>query len=144
MVSAHGDYHPSRPLWFSGQVATKWVDERFDGGLSSIYSAYRLGGRWIYDITEKWNIGAQANLLFSPQGGSRQSPIGVEAGYLIRQNLWVTAGYNGTGFSDRDLQGAGYINRGVYVRLRFKFDQTLFCGDDPAVNKSLIPDGSWP
>ena len=142
VISAHGDYHPRRPLWFSGRIAAKWVDERFDGGLSSTYSAYLLGGRWIYDITEKWNIGAQANLLFSPQGGSRQSAVGVEAGYLIRQNLWVTAGYNWTGFSDRDLQGAGYTNRGAYVRLRFKFDETLFRGDDPAVNKSLIPDGS--
>ena len=139
VISTHADYHPSRPVWVTGRVAAKWVNERFDGGIASTYSALLLGGRWVYDITEKWNIGAQANLLMSPQGGSRQSAVGVEAGYLIRQNLWITTGYNWTGFSDRELQGAGYTNRGVYVRLRFKFDETLFRGDDPEVNRSLIP-----
>ena len=141
VVSTHADYHPSRPLWLTGRVAAKWVRERFDGNLTSTYTALLVGGRIVYDITEKWNLGAQANVLMSPQGGSRQSAVGVEAGYLLRQNLWVTAGYNWTGFSDNELQGAGYTNRGVYVRLRFKFDETLFRGDDPGTNKSLIPAG---
>lgn len=139
VVSMHADYHPSRPLWLTGRIAAKWVDERFDGGLSSTYSAYLVGGRVVYDLTEKWNVGVQANMLFSPQGDARQSAVGVEAGYLLRQNLWLTAGFNFTGFSDRELQGAGYTNRGFYVRLRFKFDETLFRGDDPAINRSLPP-----
>ena len=139
VFSTHADYHPSRPVWYTGRIAAKLVDEKFEGGLSSKYNAFLVGARWIYDITEKWNVGAQANVMFSPQGSTRQSAVGVEAGYLIRQNLWITAGYNWTGFSDRDLQGAGYTNRGIYVRLRFKFDETLFRGDDPTVNKSLVP-----
>jgi len=139
VLSTHADYHPSRPVWITGRFAAKWVNENFDGGISSSYSAFLLGARWVHDITEKWNIGAQANVLWSPQGNSRQPAVGVEAGYLIRQNLWVTVGYNWTGFSDRELQGAGYTNRGVYVRLRFKFDETLLRGGDPATNKSLPP-----
>jgi hypothetical protein len=141
VVSVHADYHPSRPLWYTGRVAAKWVNEKFDAGVSSSYTALLVGARVIYDITEKWNIGAQANVMYSPQGNSRQTAMGVEAGYLIRQNLWVTAGYNVTGFSDNELQGAGYTNRGFYVRLRFKFDETLFRGDDPSVNRSLSPIG---
>jgi hypothetical protein len=141
VVSLHGDYHPSRPLWLTGRVAGKIVRETFDGGVSSNYSAFLIGGRVVRDISEKWNVGAQGNLMVSPQGGTRQSAVGVEAGYLIRQNLWVTAGYNWSGFSDRELQGAGYTNRGFYVRLRFKFDETLFAGDDPAVNRALAPRG---
>jgi len=136
VVSVHGDYHPSRPLWVTGRLAAKWVRERFDAGLSSTYTALLLGARAVYDVTEKWNLGVQANILLSPQGGSRQSAVGVEAGYLVRQNLWVTAGYNWTGFSDKELQGAGYTNRGIYVRLRLKFDETLFRGDDMGPGKS--------
>ena len=144
VVSLHADYHPSRPLWYTGRVAAKWVGEKFDGGITSSYTAMLLGGRVIYDISEKWNVGAQANIMYSPQGRSRQTAVGVEAGYLIRQNLWVTAGYNVTGFSDNELQGAGYTNRGVYVRLRFKFDETLFSADDPSVNRSLSPMSGGP
>ena len=141
VVSMHADYHPSRPLWYNGRVAAKWVGERFDGGISSSYTAMLVGARVIYDITEKWNIGAQANIMYSPQGHAKQTAVGVEAGYLVRQNLWVTAGYNVTGFSDNELQGAGYTNKGFYVRLRFKFDETLFRGEDPNVNRTLVPTG---
>ena len=56
----------------------------------------------------------------------------------VRESLWLSAGYNRVGFSaDRDLAGYEYTQRGAYVRLRFKFDETLFDGGDPAVNRSL-------
>ncbi|MDB5806437.1 MAG: hypothetical protein JWN73_3759 [Betaproteobacteria bacterium] len=144
VISGNIDYHPSRPLWLNGRVAAKWVGEHFDGDVYSSYTAMLVGGRAVYDLTEKWDIGAQANVMYSPQGHSTQTAIGVEAGYLLRQNLWVTAGFNFTGFSDRELDGAGYTNRGIYIRLRFKFDENLFHGDDPVVNRSLTPMNASP
>ena len=64
-----------------------------------------------------------------------QSPL---LGYLLATNLWLSAGYNRSGFAaDRDLAGYEYTQRGAYLRLRFKFDETLFQGQDPAVNRSL-------
>ncbi|HEY4370851.1 MAG TPA: hypothetical protein VGN52_02855 [Burkholderiales bacterium] len=139
VMSVNADYHPSRPLWINGRAAAKWVGERFEGDISSSYTAMLLGARVVYDLTEKWDVGAQANIMYSPQGHSKQTAVGVEAGYLLRQNLWVTVGYNITGFSDRELDGAGYTNRGAYIRLRFKFDETLFGANDPTVNHSLAP-----
>jgi hypothetical protein len=51
----------------------------------------------------------------------------MEVGRLLRQNLWLSAGYNWSGFSgDRDLNGYEYTQQGVFVRLRFKFDEDLF------------------
>jgi hypothetical protein len=44
---------------------------------------------------------------------------------------------NWVGFSDKDLTGSDYTNRGVYLRLRFKFDGTLFQGKDTNVNRAL-------
>jgi hypothetical protein len=44
----------------------------------------------------------------------------------LQTNLWVAAGFNWVGFSDRDLQDSDYTNRGAFLRLRFKFDETLF------------------
>ena len=64
--------------------------------------------------------------------------VGAILGYLLAQNLWLSAGFNFTGFSaTRDLAGGEYTNRGAYLRLRFKFDEHLFASDDPVVNRSL-------
>ncbi|MDM7941397.1 MAG: hypothetical protein QUV35_02095 [Hydrogenophaga sp.] len=46
-------------------------------------------------------------------------------------------GYNLRGFSDDELQGSAYTRKGVYLRLRFKFDETLFRDDDAVTNRSL-------
>ena len=56
----------------------------------------------------------------------------------MQQNLWLSAGYNHTGFSaDRDLAGYDYTREGAYLRLRFKFDQNLFSGGNKAINRAL-------
>ena len=52
--------------------------------------------------------------------------------------MGLSAGFNRTGFAaDRDLAGYEYTQRGAYLRLRFKFDETLFKGDSRDVNRSL-------
>jgi len=137
VVSAHGDFHPSRPWWLTGRVAAKWQRDRFEGGVGSSFQAQLLAGRLVYDITENWDLGMLAAAQFGSQG-ARQTAYGVEAGYLLRQNLWLSAGVNVTGFAgDPDLVGYEYTRSGVYLRLRFKFDENLFKGRDREVNRSL-------
>lgn len=138
-VSLHADYHPSRPWWLTGRVAAKRVSETFLGGLRSNYTAWLVGGRITWDLSERWDVGLQHHLMGSPQGNARQHSYGVEAGYLIKANLWVSLGYNVRGFRDDELTGAAYTRKGVYLRLRFKFDETLFRGADPATNRALSP-----
>jgi hypothetical protein len=48
-------------------------------------------------------------------------------------------GYNWAGYrADRDFGAADdYTRRGVFLRLRFKFDETLFSGNDKKINRSL-------
>jgi hypothetical protein len=137
IVSAHADYHPSRPWWMTGRVAAKWQSDRFEGGLRSNFRAQLVSGRVVYDITENWDIGAMAAVQLG-QSGARQSAVGAEVGYLLRQNLWLSAGFNATGFAgDADLAGYEYTRSGFYIRLRFKFDENLFKGRDREVNRSL-------
>ena len=136
ILSAHADYHPSRPWWFTGRTAAKMVKEDISG-VRDNYSAFLLGGRFTYDISERWDIGASASVLYSPQGAARQWAQGVEAGYQVQTNLWVSAGYNWSGFYDRDLSASDYTRRGVYLRLRWKFDEDLFRGKKPDVNRAL-------
>jgi len=64
-----------------------------------------------------------SSVLGSPQGSTKQYAVGAEAGYLVGQNVWVSMGYNFSGFYDKDLSGSDYTRKGVYLRLRMKFDE---------------------
>ena len=137
VVSAHADYHPSRPWWMSGRVAGKWQRDRLEGGVGDRFHAQLGAARLVYDITENWDLGALAAVQIG-QRSAAQTAFGVEAGYLLRQNLWLSAGVNFTGFAgDADLVGYEYTRSGVYLRLRFKFDENLFKSRDREVNRSL-------
>jgi len=67
-----------------------------------------------------------ASLLVGDSTSSRQYGIGLEVGYLVTTNLWVSAGYNFFGYRDDDLAGTDHTAKGPYVRLRYKFDEQLF------------------
>ena len=137
IVSAHADWHPSRPWWLTGRVAGKWQSDVFELGVRDSFRAQLVSGRIVYDITENWDLGALAAVQVG-QLGARQYATGLEVGYLLKQNLWLSAGVNFTGFKgDADLAGYEYTRRGAYIRLRFKFDENVFKRDDPEVNRSL-------
>lgn len=138
IVSTHLDYHPSRPWWSTGRLAAKTSKERNLPQGQQTYSAWMASGRVVYDITENWDIGVLAAYLHSPQNkGSSQYARGVEVGYLVKENLWLSAGYNVSGFRERDLSAADYTSKGWFVRLRFKFDENVFKGKDPDANRAL-------
>lgn len=136
IVSVHGAFHPSRPWWINTRLAAKTVDETISG-TPDRYQAYLVGGRIIHDITERWDLGLLAGALWSPQGRTVQWANGLEVGYLVMANLWVSAGWNWVGFRDRDLTGADYTQRGGYLRLRWKIDEDLFGGSNQKVNRTL-------
>lgn len=137
IASTIGDFHPSRPWWMTGRLAAKWQRDRFEGGVEDSFRAVLLSGRVVYDVTENWDVGLLAATQFG-QLGARQSAFGAEVGYLLKQNLWLSVGVNATGFKgDSDLTGYEYTQRGAYIRLRFKFDETLWRGKDPNVNRAL-------
>lgn len=138
IVSAHANWHPNRPLTVAGQLAAKWVDESFGTGpaqFNARFAAQLASVRVLYDITERWDVGVQASGLFSAE--SRQYGFGLETGYAIVDNLWASVGYNFVGFSDDDLVESDYTRRGIYLRLRFKFDEKLFRGRDRQWNNTL-------
>ena len=125
MWSGHANYHPSRPLTLSGRYAGKWVDEDAVD-FSNDYTAHLLSARATYDITERWDVGLIASTLFMESFDSRQYGLGLEAGYQVTRNLWLSAGYNFFGFKDDDLDEENTSNPGVYARIRFKFDESMF------------------
>jgi hypothetical protein len=137
ITSLHADHHPSRPWWLSGRIAGKWQRDRFEGGASDAFKAALVSGRVVYDIGERWDIGAMASAQFG-QRGARQTAWGAELGYLVQTNVWLSGGFNVSGFAgDADLVGYEYTRRGAYIRLRIKFDEDVFRSRNRDVNRSL-------
>jgi hypothetical protein len=141
VASVSANWHPTRNWWLSGRLAAKRVNETasVNNGLglvssSSNFSAAMLSGRAIYDITSRWDVGVLGSVLQG--GGSRQYAYGVETGFILRRNLWLSAGYNFAGFTDKDLTGNEYTAKGPYLRLRAKFNENFFSGyEDTIVTK---------
>jgi len=124
-ISTHADYHPARVWTFSGQHAAKWVNDRTESPLSR-FMAQLVSGRVGYDLTERIDLGALASVMWSPENGGRRHAVGGEIGLRLRDNLWLSLGYNLTGFKDADMVAAQQTTRGAFVRLRMKFDEQVF------------------
>ncbi|MFM9879150.1 MAG: outer membrane protein [Burkholderiaceae bacterium] len=138
IISFRGNYHPSRAWLFTARYAFRRVDELLLGTVRDTYTAQLVGGRVTYDITNRWSVGALANVLVG-QGGARQYAYGLEVGYVVVDNLLATVGYNFRGFKDDQLTGGDYTTQGLVLGLRYKFDEDVFGKSNPQKNVSLTP-----
>ena len=109
----------------SSDLAGKPVFEQ-DAGHDDVYSAHLLGFRATYEITKRFDIGLNSQVLFNGDLRGAQYAIGPEIGFTVAKNLRFGIGYNVTGFNDRDLSAENYTQRGAYLALRLKFDESLF------------------
>lgn len=126
IVSTHLDYHPARAWWMTGRLAAKQNLDRKLSAAEQKYSAWLAGGRVVFDIAPKWDVGVLASALVSPQDHTRQVAYGAELGYRLATNLYLSLGHNLSGFRDKELSGADYTAHGTFLRLRFKFDEKTF------------------
>lgn len=132
-VSVAGNWQPTTDTVFSGRYAGKLAHDR-SSGLDTRGTAHLLAARVTHEIKRDWDVGAVAQVLFNGEGSGRQYGLGLEAGYQLQKNMWVSAGYNFLGFKERDLAGADATSKGVYLRLRMKFDERALEGMMNAFN----------
>ena len=135
ILSVHVNYQPTATWTLDGRYAAKKVDD-YANSITSSYIAQLIGGRSIWDITSKWDGGVHYYSIFGGGLSAHQQSIGAELGYIVAKNLWLSLGYNFQGFSDQDLAGEDYTQNGVYLRLRFKFDENVF---KPSNNSTPLP-----
>nr|WP_314543989.1 hypothetical protein [uncultured Massilia sp.] len=121
-IAVNANWQPTRETVFSARYAAKLALER-SAGAPSRATGQLVSARVTHQIAEDWDIGAVAQVLVSGANKARQFGAGIEAGYQLRTNTWVSAGYNLLGFRERDLAGADATAKGLYVRLRMKFDE---------------------
>jgi hypothetical protein len=75
------------------------------------------------DLGKRFDIGAHANVLRGHEYNQNQYSYGLSIGFTPVTNMWLSLGYNWDGFKDNDFSMASYTAEGVYLKLRFKFDQ---------------------
>ncbi|MEQ3648470.1 hypothetical protein [Hyphomonas sp.] len=83
-----------------------------------------LGGEVRHDITPKIDIGLRGSVLAASATKTSAYAIGPSVGFSPRKNVWMSAGYNFTGFDDRDFEDAAYSRKGAFMKLRMKLDQS--------------------
>ncbi|MGL4971172.1 MAG: hypothetical protein ACRC45_06035, partial [Cetobacterium sp.] len=85
--------------------------------ISSDYYSYLITGNISYDIFERWTSGINLAVLFDNKKNVDYG-LGLELGYIFKNNLWLSLGYNFIGFRDKDFDPTGDLNKGLYLRFR--------------------------
>lgn len=118
ILSTHQNYEINQDVLLSGRLGGKTED--CDGVKSD---AVVLDGRLTYDLTNRVDLDVHAGVLATDGMGEQQYSFGAGINYLLRENLRVGIGYNVTGFEDEDLDPENYNDEGLYIGLKYKFDE---------------------
>ena len=77
-----------------------------------------------HDISKRWDIGIHGSALIDHNTRTVDYAWGPSIGVSPAKNVWASVGYNVDGFKDKDFEAASYSRKGLYLKLRIKFDQT--------------------
>jgi uncharacterized repeat protein (TIGR01451 family) len=118
----NANYQPHHKLQVALQYGAKYVFDTFD---DRSYSGYTdlTGFDLRYDISRRWDAGLHVSLLHAWDAGQMDYRTGCSVGYAVMKNMWVSLGYNFTGFRDEDFSAADYTAAGPFLKMRIKFDQ---------------------
>jgi hypothetical protein len=116
------NYKLENRMQVSFQYGAKYVAETID---QSEYRGYTdlTGLEWRYDLSRTWDLGLRYSLLHSWEIGQKSTGSGASVGFQAARNIWISLGYNLTGFKDRDFSQAEFTAAGPFIKLRMKFDQ---------------------
>jgi hypothetical protein len=127
IASSSANAQMNARLLVTMRAAAKWVlDDSND--LRSNAATQLVSARVTCDLSKKWDVGGIVSSRLSDGFHTRQMGFGVEAGYNVAANLWLSAGFNLFGYHEEVLTGNDYSNQGIYLRIRFKFDESLLAG----------------
>ncbi len=106
------------------QYAFKYVRSTFD---NESYSGYTdlIGVDLRRGFAERFDVGLNSSVYHSYNAKVVDYGFGVDVGYNIGRSMWLTLGYNFSGFDDEDFAAARYTASGPYLRFAIKADQHL-------------------
>lgn len=81
-----------------------------------------------YDLGKKFDVGVQASMQHAWSRHTVSFSGGPTVGVSPAPNVWITAGYNISGYRDRDFEEDRYTRQGPFVTMRLKFDRDSIAG----------------
>ena len=85
-----------------------------------------LHGRVRVDLGADWDASVAASLRSGQSSADRDYGLGVEFGRQLPAGTWLSFGFNRFGYRDDELTSEEWTRTGAYVRLRAKFDESVF------------------
>ena len=105
----------------------KRVETEFEGARAT-GTTHLLGAELRHDVFKGVDVGLQTTWSSSDASRTEAWSFGPSVGFSPERNVWVSLGWNVSGFDDADFEAAKYRNEGPYVKLRAKFDQNTAKG----------------
>jgi uncharacterized repeat protein (TIGR01451 family) len=105
----------------------KYVETEFEGAKADGVTQL-VGGEVRHDVTKKLDLGLHGAWTSGDASGTDKWSFGPSIGYTPKENVWVSVGWNVSGFEDEDFEAARYTQQGPYIKLRAKFDQDTLKG----------------
>jgi uncharacterized repeat protein (TIGR01451 family) len=97
-----------------------------NAGLATAGGAQWLHGRVLVDFAHDWDAGLSASILSGRSLTERHYGLGLELGRALAGGSWVSLGFNHFGYRDDELTAEEWTRTGAYLRLRTRFDESLF------------------
>lgn len=92
-----------------------------------------------YDVADRIDIGFHGEAIYSFNAKTLDYAYGPQIGFTPADNVWLSFGWNFSGFLDEDFAAAEYSRAGPYLKLRIKFDQTTARGLLDAISPERAP-----
>nr|WP_070960683.1 DUF11 domain-containing protein [Hyphomonas sp. Mor2] len=105
----------------------KHVETDFNGARASGFT-HLIGGEMRHDISKTFDLGFQATWTSGELSDTQAWSYGPSIGFSPDKNIWISLGWNASGFGDDDFEAAEYRQEGPYIKLRAKFDQNTIKG----------------
>jgi hypothetical protein len=115
-------YRPLESFDVMGRYALKYVQSEYIGGTAETFTDL-VAARVLYELDQSFDIGIHGGILHEYKSEQFTYAYGVEVGYKIVKNLWLSAGYNIKGLEDDKMVGNDFLREGFYITVRFKFDE---------------------
>ena len=96
------------------------------GGLTTAGGAQWAQGRVTRDLREGWDASLTGSVLAGRRVTQRQGGLGLELGRQLPGDVWLSFGFNRFGYTDDELTDGQWTREGVFMRLRAKFDESMF------------------
>ena len=116
------NYKPRKDLQVSLGYGAKIANERIGGETFAGYTD-QPSIELRYDVTPLWDLGVRGSVLHVWNAGQLSYSAGPSVGFTPATNVWLSLGFNLTGYHDRDFSAATATAFGPLLRVRLKFDQ---------------------